>query len=40
MDDMHIVDGKIVHLGSLAQYVLDRRTLEMCLSSNVHTGAV
>jgi adenosine deaminase len=41
MDDMHIVDGRIVHLGSLAQYVLDRRIpLEMCLSSNVHTGAV
>lgn len=40
-DDMHIVDGRIVHLGSLAQYILDRRIpLEMCLSSNVHTGAV
>ena len=40
-DDMHVVDGKITHLGSLAQYVLDRRIpLEMCLSSNVHTGAV
>ncbi len=41
MDDMHIVDGRIAHLGSLAQYVLARRIpLEMCLSSNVHTGAV
>ncbi len=41
MDDMHIVGGRIVHLGSLSQYVLDRRIpLEMCLSSNVHTGAV
>jgi adenosine deaminase len=40
-DDMTIVDGRIVKLGSLAQYILDRRTpLEMCLSSNVHTGAV
>ncbi|MEK0451966.1 MAG: hypothetical protein RL088_4234 [Verrucomicrobiota bacterium] len=40
-DDMHIVDGRIVHLGTLAQYILDRRIpLEMCLSSNVHTGAV
>jgi adenosine deaminase len=33
--------GRIVKLGSLAQYILDRRIpLEMCLSSNVHTGAV
>ena len=40
-DDMTIVDGRIVQLGSLAQYILDRRIpLEMCLSSNVHTGAV
>ena len=40
-DDMTIVGGRIVKLGSLAQYILDRRTpLEMCLSSNVHTGAV
>ncbi len=40
-DDMTIVDGRIVKLGSLAQYILDRRIpLEMCLSSNVHTGAV
>jgi len=40
-DDMTIVDGKIVNLGTLAQYILDRRIpLELCLSSNVHTGAV
>ena len=40
-DDMTIVDGRIVKLGTLAQYILDRRIpLEMCLSSNVHTGAV
>jgi adenosine deaminase len=40
-DDMHIVDGRIAAMGTLAQYVLDRRIpLEMCLSSNVHTGAV
>lgn len=40
-DDMTIVDGKVVKLGTLAQYVLDRRIpLEMCLSSNVHTGSV
>jgi len=41
LEDMTIVDGKIVGLGTLAQYILDRRIpLEMCLSSNVHTGAV
>jgi len=40
-DDMTIVDGKIIKLGTLAQYVLDRRIpLEICLSSNVHTGSV
>lgn len=40
-DDMTIIDGKIVKLGTLAQSILDRRIpLEMCLSSNVHTGAV
>lgn len=40
-DDMTILEGRIVKLGTLAQYVLDRRIpLEMCLSSNVHTGAV
>ena len=40
-DDMTIMDGQIVKLGTLAQYILDRRIpLEMCLSSNVHTGSV
>jgi adenosine deaminase len=40
-DGMTIVDGKVVNMGSLAEYILDRRIpLEMCLSSNVHTGAV
>ena len=40
-DDMTIVDGKIVKLGPLAQYILDRRIpLEICLSSNAHTGSV
>lgn len=40
-DGMTIVEGKVVNMGSLAQYILDRRIpLEMCLSSNVHTGAV
>jgi adenosine deaminase len=40
VDDIAITDGKIVKLGELAQYVLDKRIpLEICLSSNVHTGA-
>jgi adenosine deaminase len=39
-EDMVIApDGKVESLGSLSQYVLDRRIpLEMCLTSNVHTG--
>jgi adenosine deaminase len=40
IEDMVVVDGKVVKLGSLAQYVLDRRIpIEVCLQSNVHTGA-
>jgi len=40
IDDIAIVDGKAVKLGDLAQYVLDKRIpLEICLLSNVHTGA-
>lgn len=40
-DGMTLVDGKVVNMGSLAEFILDRRIpLEMCLSSNVHTGAV
>jgi adenosine deaminase len=40
-DDMTLMEGRVVKLGTLAQYVLDRRIpLEMCLSSNVHTGSV
>lgn len=40
IDDMTVVDGKVVKLGDLAQYVLDKRIpLEICLLSNVHTGA-
>jgi adenosine deaminase len=35
-----VVDGKVVKLGDLAQYVLDKRIpIEVCLISNVHTGA-
>lgn len=34
-------DGNVIHFGDLAQYVLDKRIpLEICLLSNVHTGAV
>lgn len=34
-------EGHIVQLGDLAQYILDKRIpLEICLMSNVHTGAV
>ena len=41
VEDLVIYDGKVIKVGSLAQYVLDHRIpLEICLSSNVHTGAV
>src|ERR1700680_420992 len=40
IDDIAVMDGKAVKLGDLAQYVLDKRIpLEICLISNVHTGA-
>lgn len=40
IDDITVVNGKVVKLGDLAQYVLDKRVpLEICLLSNVHTGA-
>jgi adenosine deaminase len=40
IEDMTIADGKVVKLGELAQYILDKRIpLEICLLSNVHTGA-
>lgn len=40
IDDITVKDGKAVKLGDLAQYVLDKRVpLEICLLSNVHTGA-
>ncbi|MGE0309658.1 MAG: adenosine deaminase [Acidimicrobiia bacterium] len=39
VDDIEIVDG-VAHLGRLAAFVRDRRIpLEMCPTSNVHTGA-
>jgi adenosine deaminase len=40
IEDIAVVEGKAVKLGNLAQYVLDKRIpLEICLLSNVHTGA-
>ncbi len=39
-DDIHLREDGSLQLGTLAQYVLDRRVpLEMCLHSNLHTGA-
>ena len=41
IEDMSIENGSITKLGSLSQFILDRRIpMEMCLSSNVGTGAV
>lgn len=40
IEDFVIYEQKVIKVGSLAQYVLDHRIpLEICLSSNVHTGA-
>ena len=40
IDDIAVAGGTVVKLGDLAQYVLDKRIpLEICLLSNVHTGA-
>jgi adenosine deaminase len=40
VEDLVVYEGKVLKLGTLAQYVLDHRIpLEICLSSNVHTGA-
>ena len=40
-EDMVINGNQIVKMGSLSQFILDRRIpMEMCLSSNVGTGAV
>src|SRR5438046_2591496 len=40
IDDIAVADGRAGKLGALAQYVLDKRIpLEICLISNVHTGA-
>ncbi|MEM7517973.1 MAG: adenosine deaminase, partial [Planctomycetota bacterium] len=40
IEDIVVYEGKVIQIGSLAQYVLDKRIpLEICLQSNVHTGA-
>lgn len=40
IEDIVIYQGKVIKVGALAQYVLDHRIpIEVCLSSNVHTGA-
>ncbi|MDF1800670.1 MAG: adenosine deaminase [Planctomycetota bacterium] len=40
VEDLVIHDGKVLKVGDLAQYIIDHRIpLEICLSSNVHTGA-
>ncbi len=40
IEDIAVAGGKAVKFGDLAQYVLDKRIpLEICLNSNVHTGA-
>lgn len=39
-DDIELLPDGSLKLGRLAQYILDRRVpLEMCLTSNLHTGA-
>jgi len=41
LDDITVRGAEVVNLGTLAQYVLDKRIpLEICLTSNLHTGAV
>jgi len=40
VEDMVIHEGQVLSMGPLAQYVLDHRVpIEICLSSNIHTGA-
>ena len=41
VEDMKIKEGAALSMGTLSQYVLDKRVpLEICLTSNLHTGAV
>jgi len=40
IEDFVLYGQKVIHIGTLARYILDHRVpLEICLSSNVHTGA-
>lgn len=40
IEDVVMHEGKVIAVGDLAQYMIDHRVpLEICLSSNVHTGA-
>ena len=40
IEDLGLHEGQVVHMGGLARYILDNRIpIEVCLSSNVHTGA-
>jgi adenosine deaminase len=40
-DDLMARNNEIIEMGTLSQYVLDRRIpLEVCLSSNLHTAAI
>lgn len=40
IEDIAVSGGQVIKLGDLAQYILDKRIpLEICLISNVHTGA-
>jgi adenosine deaminase len=39
-EDLFLEGGRVVGIGSLAGYILDKRIpLEICLTSNLHTGA-
>jgi len=41
VEDMEVKDGNLISMGTLSRYILDKRIpLEICLTSNVHTGAV
>lgn len=41
VDDMQIEESRITEMGTLGGYVLDKRIpLEICISSNLHTGAI
>lgn len=41
IEDMTVKAGNVVSMGTLAQYILDKRIpLETCLTSNLHTAAV